>query len=233
MNLRLFHYLPRTAVEGPGLRASVQVQGCPIRCPGCALPQTWPSEGGEIVDSAALARRILATPGLEGVTFLGGEPFAQAAALADVGERVRRRGLSVLTFTGYTLEALQARRDEAVDALLAVTDLLLAGPFRQNERDFSRPWVGSANQRFHFLTPRYAHLAGRLAAIPNRIEVRLHPDGRVEMNGLAAPEAMRGLADFSFIMPTNSNQNEVTKCQEKSSSTLPFSVSPAAEKPVC
>jgi anaerobic ribonucleoside-triphosphate reductase activating protein len=193
MELRLFHYLPRTTVEGPGIRASVQVQGCPIRCPGCALPQTWPEAGGERVDSAELAERILATPGLEGATFLGGEPFAQAGALADLGERLRRRGLSVLTFTGYTLEALRARRDTAVDALLAATDLLLAGPFRREERDFSRPWVGSANQRFHFLTPRYAHLAERLAEIPNRLEVRLRPDGRIEINGLAAPEAMRGL----------------------------------------
>jgi anaerobic ribonucleoside-triphosphate reductase activating protein len=89
MKLRLFHYLPRTMVEGPGVRAVVQVQGCPIRCPGCALPQTWPEEGGESIDSAELAKRILATPDLEGVTFLGGEPFAQAGALADLGERVR------------------------------------------------------------------------------------------------------------------------------------------------
>jgi anaerobic ribonucleoside-triphosphate reductase activating protein len=53
--------------------------------------------------------------------------------------------------------------------------------------------VGSANQRFHFLTSRYAHLAERLTTIPNRLEVRLRPDGRIEINGLAAPEAMRRL----------------------------------------
>jgi anaerobic ribonucleoside-triphosphate reductase activating protein len=143
-----------------------------------------------------LAVRILQTPEIEGVTFLGGEPFAQAGALADLGERVRRQGLSVLTFTGYTLVALRARRDEATEALLRVTDLLLAGPFRQKERDFSRPWVGSANQRYHFLTSRYAHLAERLTTIPNRLEVRLYSDGRIEINGLAAPEAMRGLVAF-------------------------------------
>jgi len=129
MELRLFHYLPRTIVEVPGIRAAVQ--GCPIRCAGCALPQTWPETKGELIDSAALATRILQTPDLEGVTFLGGEPFAQAGALADLGEHVRWRGLSVLTFTGYTLEALRARRDEAIEALLSVTDLLLAGPFRR------------------------------------------------------------------------------------------------------
>jgi anaerobic ribonucleoside-triphosphate reductase activating protein len=193
MELRLFHYLPRTAVEGPGIRASIQVQGCPIRCAGCAVPQTWPETGGECIDSAALAVRILETPGLQGVTFLGGEPFAQAGALADLGERVRRQGLSVVTFTGYTLEALRARQDEETKALLGVTDLLLAGPFLREARDFSRPWVGSANQRFHFLTSRYAHLEEQLTAIPNRLEVRLRPDGRVEINGLAAPEAMRRL----------------------------------------
>jgi anaerobic ribonucleoside-triphosphate reductase activating protein len=193
MELRLFHYLPRTTVEGPGIRASIQVQGCPIHCPGCALPQTWAMEGGKRVDSAALAQQILAGPEIEGVTFLGGEPFAQAAALGDLGSRLRPHGLSVVTFTGYTLEELHsaARSDDA--ALLAVTDLLIAGPFRRELRDFSRPWVGSSNQRFHFLSARYAPLAAQIAQIPNRLEVRLHPDGRIWINGLAAPEDMRAL----------------------------------------
>jgi anaerobic ribonucleoside-triphosphate reductase activating protein len=160
------------------------------------LPQTWPEEGGESIDSAELAEWILATPDLEGITFPGGEPFAQAGALAGLGERVWRRDFFVLTFTDYTPEALRVRRDEATRALRDVTDLLLAGPFRQEARDFSRPWAGSSNQRFHFLTSRYAHLAERLAAIPNRLEIRLHPDGRVEIDGLAVPEAMRGLVAF-------------------------------------
>ena len=55
----------------------------------------------------------------------------------------------------------------------------------------SRPWVGSSNQRYHFLTPRYLHLASKLETIPNRIEIRLKPDGRMFVNGLSDVDDMR------------------------------------------
>ena len=50
--------------------------------------------------------------------------------------------------------------------------------------DLSRPWVGSGNQRYHFLTERYRHLEPELTSIPQRLEVRVHPDGRLEINGM-------------------------------------------------
>ncbi|MBP1994145.1 radical SAM protein [Paenibacillus eucommiae] len=68
---------------------------------------------------------------------------------------------------------------------MAITDLLIDGPFQKERLNTSRPWVGSSNQRYHFLTERYLHLKERLTDIPNRLEVRLTPDGRVMVNGLA------------------------------------------------
>src|SRR5947209_16431848 len=128
MQLRLHRFLPQTRAEGPGLRACIWVQGCPIRCPGCAVPWTWPEEGGEIVDAEEIARHIVTGPPVEGVTFLGGEPFAQAAALAELAGSVRRHGLSIMTFTGYTIEAIRRSQREDWRALLSVTDLLVDGP---------------------------------------------------------------------------------------------------------
>lgn len=124
---------------------------------------------------------------------MGGEPFFQAAALAHVGRRVRLHGMSVVTFTGYLLEEISAANQQGYNELLAVTDLLIDGPFEKDHIDFSRPWVGSSNQRFHFLTDRYAHLADEILSIPNRIEVRMKPDGRIFINGLAATEDMAAL----------------------------------------
>ncbi|MDR0577550.1 MAG: radical SAM protein [Candidatus Accumulibacter sp.] len=193
MKLRLFHFFPATRVEGPGTRACIQVQGCPIRCAGCAVPRTWPAGGGTLVDADALADGILSGPPVEGVTFLGGEPFAQAAALARIGRRVRAHGLSVVTFTGYRLDEIRAAGRKAHDDLLDVTDLLIDGPFQKEKTDYSRPWVGSSNQQFHFLTDRYAHLAQKLDTIPNRIEVRMGADGRILVHGLAPLESMAAL----------------------------------------
>lgn len=182
--LRIHRFVPFTRAEGPGERACLWVQGCPIRCAGCAVPWTWDAKAGEWMAVAALAERILGGPAVEGVTFLGGEPFEQAGALAELGGILRGEGLSVLTFTGYTVERIRRAGRADWDALLAVTDLLIDGPFVRERLDLSRPWAGSSNQRYHFLTDRYRHLEPELTSIPQRLEVRVHPDGRLEVNGM-------------------------------------------------
>jgi anaerobic ribonucleoside-triphosphate reductase activating protein len=121
---------------------------------------------------------------------LGREPFEQAEALSDLGYRVRQAGLSVMTFAGYLLEDIAKSTRQGWQDLLGVTDLLLDGPYIRDLTDTSRPWLGSTNQRYHFLTPRYRHLEAELGDIPNRLEVRLQPDGKVFINGLASSELL-------------------------------------------
>lgn len=193
--LRIHRFLPFTRAEGPGNRACLWVQGCPIGCHGCFNPGTWSKEGGEEVAVDEIAERILSVSGIEGVTFLGGEPFEQAEALAVLGNRLRESGLSVMTFTGYILEKILKSKRQGWHDLLSVTDLLLDGPYIRGLTDTSRPWVGSSNQRYHFLTPRYRHLEARLTDLPNRIEVRLHPDGRVLINGLASTDLLNDIVE--------------------------------------
>ena len=113
--------------------------------------------------------------------------------MAEIAREIKARGMTVMTFTGYMLEDLQKAHREDFDDLLAMTDLLIDGPFRRENVQFSRPWVGSSNQRFHFLTGRYAHLAQTLTTIPNRVEVRLKPDGRILVSGLAPISDMKRL----------------------------------------
>lgn len=184
MNLRLHRYLPVTRVDGPGARAGVWVQGCPIRCPGCAVPCTWPRSGGTLTTVEDLRARILSGPEVEGVSLLGGEPFAQAPALAELSGTLRAAGLSVVVFTGYEIEQIRASRRAGWQELLSLTDLLIDGPYDAGREDYSRPWVGSSNKRYHFLTGRYRDLEPRLAEIPNRVEVRIAPDGGILMNGM-------------------------------------------------
>ncbi|WP_462410812.1 4Fe-4S single cluster domain-containing protein [Neobacillus sp. Marseille-QA0830] len=193
MKLRIHQFIPHTRVEGPGERACLQVQGCPIHCPGCAVPFTWSPKGGYEVTVSELAERILSGPKVEGITFLGGEPFEQAAGLAELGGRLKKAGMSVMTFSGYLLEDIRGANRPDWNDLLSVTDLLIDGPFRKDLRDLSRPWVGSSNQRYHFLTDCYIGLKDRLTDIPNRLEVTLKPDGRVFTNGMATIEDLEGL----------------------------------------
>jgi len=145
-----------TEAEGPGRRFALWVQGCAIRCPGCCNPQLFEREGGQELPVAAVVERISAVRGrIEGITFLGGEPFEQAGALSRLARAARGLGLSVMTFTGHTIEELRGRNDADVDALIETTDLLVDGPYVAALPERERRWAGSTNQRFHFLSSLY------------------------------------------------------------------------------
>lgn len=194
-SIQVHRLLLRTEAEGPGVRAALWVQGCSIGCPGCFNAATWDPRAGFSMRVSEVERRVAQSPEIEGITFVGGEPFQQAGALAELGRRCQRRGLSVVTFSGYRHSTLA--RSERADwkALLDVTDLLLAGPYVAAQRDFSRPWVGSRNQEFVFLSNRYRHLADRLGQISNRLEVSVDESGGVLLNGLAEPTALDSVRD--------------------------------------
>ena len=203
--VRVLRFLPATDAEGPGRRAALWVQGCSIRCPGCFNPHSWTSDGGQPVGWPELAEGVRAAAAdhdIEGLTLLGGEPFDQAAPLASLAETVRAGGLSVMTFTGYVLEDLRAAGREDFDRLLAATDLLVDGPYLAQRPERRRPWIGSDNQRFWFLTDRYAHLADDLGAIPNRLEIRISRSGEVAVNGFATVATLEDLLTGTAGRPT-------------------------------
>ena len=135
-------------VDGPGLRFTVFVQGCPHNCPGCHNPQTHAFDGGTLVEKEQILERIKGNPLLDGVTFSGGEPFCQAKALAALGREIRKLGLNIMTYSGYTFEQLYARRDEdGIGELLEVTDWLVDGPYVESLRSLELQFRGSSNQR--------------------------------------------------------------------------------------
>ncbi|MCB9608976.1 MAG: radical SAM protein [Polyangiaceae bacterium] len=145
---------PRTQTNGPGWRAAVWVQGCTLRCPGCFNPDTHTHDPRRLWSPETLADELMQED-VEGVTILGGEPFEQAAACARLAARTRALGRSVVTYSGYTAAYLQRSRIAGVEALLAATDLLIAGPYVAAKRNDGRGWHGSSNQEFVFLTDRY------------------------------------------------------------------------------
>jgi len=144
------------------------------------------------VDVARLLREVTgARSEIEGVSVLGGEPFDRAEALVPFVRGVRELGLGVIVFTGFSLSELQARADPAVRDVLTATDLLIDGRYDAARPETRRRWVGSANQRFHYLTGRYSPAIelGAGGRQEQRLEVRIDPDGRVQVNGW--PAALR------------------------------------------
>lgn len=168
---------------GPGRRIGIWLQGCSIRCPGCCNPEMFVADrGGRVVSPADLAAEILAVPGIEGISVLGGEPFEQPGPLAEVCRIVRAAGRSIMIYTGYTLDELKEKNSPDVEALLATADLLVDGRYDQTKPEKSgRRWIGSSNQVLHFFSDRYAKDDPRFAT-SNTVEFRF-VNGQLTING--------------------------------------------------
>lgn len=188
--IRIGRVLHGTTAEGPGLRTAIWTQGCSIRCAGCINPQLFSSRGGRDVLAEELVNAALA-PGVEGITLLGGEPFDQSDGLAVVAEMAQAAGLGVICFTGYQHEGL-AQGPEGHRRLLAAIDLLVDGPYLESEPEGVRALVGSSNQRFIPLSERYRDYDPSRTS--NRVDVRIGPDGSIEMAGFLDSAALGELS---------------------------------------
>ena len=149
MQIRLAGIVKESVVDGPGIRMVVFVQGCPHHCTGCHNENTQDPSGGYLSTVQEVIDLLPANSLITGLTFSGGEPFLQADALAEIGRAARQRGLSIFTYTGFVFETLleQSRSNADIAALLAVTDVLIDGPFLLEQRDISLAFRGSGNQR--------------------------------------------------------------------------------------
>lgn len=185
--LNVAHILDATEAEGPGLRFVIWVQGCLKRCRGCCNGDLLKIKPAHIISSKQIIERLQTVkeqyPELEGVTFLGGEPFLQAQGLADIAQFAQQIGLSVMVFTGYLLEELNEQQFSGSLKLLTHTDVLIDGEFDQNQQETERNWVGSHNQKFHYLSDFYSNeIEKRVLNVTN--EWRVDLQGQVKGNGL-------------------------------------------------
>jgi anaerobic ribonucleoside-triphosphate reductase activating protein len=148
-----------------------------------------PFTGGRKVPLQKILAEIAAATEqrIEGITLLGGEPMAHAVGAAALARQVQVQNLSVMVFTGFTLEELQQQPNPPVHELLAHTDILVDGPYRRDLPETRRRWIGSANQRVFFLTDRYQENDVRWY-LPNTLEIRLG-GSELSINGFPAPAA--------------------------------------------
>lgn len=196
MKLRVFNILKNTKVEGPGTRYCIWVQGCSRHCKGCQAVHTWTHSGGHLYEIEDLISDIKKQKNIEGVTFLGGEPFEQAEALGIIAKAVKEMGLGVLCFTGGLLEELQLKEENKT--LLDNIDLLIDGAFEIENVDYSRPWCGSTNQRYHFLTHRYNEEI--FEKYKNKVEINISKNGTIFMNGMGNFDEIQHKIDLTKII---------------------------------
>lgn len=140
--------------NGPGVRVSLFVSGCPHHCAGCFNPETWDFSFGVPFGEEQIEQILtLLRPGhIRGLSLLGGEPFApenQSAVLTLV-ERVREElpGKDIWCYTGYLFEDLrEGKVGSYAPALLKGLDVLVDGPFVLAKKNLGLRFRGSENQR--------------------------------------------------------------------------------------
>lgn len=151
--------------NGPGIGVSLFTQGCPIRCEGCHNSSIWDPKGGESFSHVKHGEKILEMLNNKYVTrfsILGGEPIIPEN-VTDLMELVLAAkayvpDIKVWLYSGYTLEQLtkwvKAPNDKFdafersdLGGLLSNIDVLVDGPFIQEQKDIALKFKGSSNQR--------------------------------------------------------------------------------------
>ena len=162
MQGRIHSFQSLGTVDGPGVRAVVFMQGCPLRCACCHNPDTWDLGGGKLVSAEEIFRkiqRLRAYFGKDGgVTVSGGEPLLQADFVAELFSLCRADGISC------ALDTSGCVYNESVERLLSLTDLVLLDYKYTNDTDYKKYTGMSMQSAEDFLA--------RLDALGKRVWIR-------------------------------------------------------------
>lgn len=188
MKIKINSYIPITRVEGPDIRFAIWTQGCSIQCRGCANKHMWDKNLGQEYETDELVGLIKAYKDkIDGITILGGEPLDQMEPVAEIAQKTQELGLSVIIFTGYKYENL--KNNELFRKLAKYTDILIDGEFDESKTDYSRPWVGSSNQNYYFLSDRYNE--NILKEFKNKFEIKITKNNKITINGMGDFKKLR------------------------------------------
>lgn len=144
MTGRINSFQSMGAADGPGVRAVVFMQGCPLRCIYCHNPDTWEASGGYETDEVTLAKRILRSKPYfgerGGVTLSGGEVLCQAEFAAALFRIMKKEGVHTALDTSGCI------MNDSVRELLSLTDLVLLDYKFTDERQY-RDFTGCEKRR--------------------------------------------------------------------------------------
>lgn len=138
----------------PGVSLSFFTQGCHFRCKGCHNPETWDFSGGrEFTDKTldSIINGLQANGIKRNLCIMGGEPLCpenrELTAYVTMGVKMSLPETKTFLWTGYTYEQLLETKNENLDTIFHFTDILIDGPYIEEERDITLPMRGSRNQR--------------------------------------------------------------------------------------
>ncbi len=148
MKGRINSFQSMGAVDGPGIRFVVFMQGCPLRCVYCHNPETWSADGDEYGLEDVLQKILRCRPYFGedgGVTVSGGEPLMQWEFVSELFRRLKEAGIHTALDTSGTGSLSGARE------VLKYTDLVLCDLKFSSEEEYQKYSGGSLKQVLTFL----------------------------------------------------------------------------------
>ncbi|MBB5182517.1 anaerobic ribonucleoside-triphosphate reductase activating protein [Catenisphaera adipataccumulans] len=143
--------------NGEGVRITLFVSGCTNHCKGCFQPQTWDFHYGQpyTADTEKEILDFLEHDYIEGLTILGGEPFEpeNQRELVNLCRKIKTQypQKNIWCFTGFVLDKDlmpgQRKHCEVTDEFLSYLDVLVDGPFIEEQKNLVLAFRGSENQR--------------------------------------------------------------------------------------
>ena len=147
--MNILYTYPETIVDGEGIRYSIYFAGCSHHCKGCHNPESHNPNAGKLLSDDVLDQMIKEMQGnplLDGITLSGGDPFYNPQEMLAILKKLKNETqLNIWCYTGYVYEDLL--EDKERKPLLAYIDVLVDGPFIQEEFSPTLQFRGSKNQR--------------------------------------------------------------------------------------
>lgn len=181
--------------NGPGDRAVLWVQGCPLKCEGCCNPNfqdfskiASPMTTDEVADWIV----SVITPGIRGLSLSGGEPLHErhlSLLRESIALAKRRISFDVLAFTGMTEDVIETLCLDGID-------LLIAGPYITSLHHHSG-LVSSTNQKVIRLTDAFSDISEEWFWQSERaMEAELDGD-EIHFTGLFHPDEVKRMMGIS------------------------------------
>ena len=141
--------------NGEGFGMALFVQGCHFHCKNCFNSSTWDfNQGLEFTEKTlqTILDQINKQKGyLSFFSILGGEPLApeNREEVYKILLRIKQEypTLTLNLWTGYTLEELKCQKDDTINQILTIIDVLIDGRYEDDKRDITLKMRGSSNQR--------------------------------------------------------------------------------------
>ena len=134
-------------LNGDGIRVTLWVQGCNRYCKGCHNPETWDRYSGQswTEETDQELFEALDKDYISGITYSGGNPLEEynTEAVTDIAKKIKERfpNKTQWLYTGFVWEDIKDLE------IMKYIDILVDGPYIEEQRDISLKWRGSSNQR--------------------------------------------------------------------------------------